>query len=96
MLKCRTILQNQGQLESLLCTQQKSHMIKFVSLIIISYSDTYSTMDPSVPLSASKIIVANPIALGFATASREANKALIAIDEVHNSLLLFFFGAAIA
>ena len=25
--------QNQGQLVSLLCTQQKSHMIKFVSLI---------------------------------------------------------------
>ena len=31
--KCRKILQNQGQLVSLLCTQQKSHMIKFVSLI---------------------------------------------------------------
>ena len=33
MLKCRTILQNQGQLVSLLCTQQKSHLIKFVYLI---------------------------------------------------------------
>ena len=33
MLKCRTILQNQGQLVSLLCTQQKFHMIKFVSLL---------------------------------------------------------------
>ena len=55
--------------------------------------DTYSTMDPSVPLSASKIIMAK--SQGFAIASREANKAVIAIDEVHNSLL-FFFGAAIA
>ena len=44
--------------------------------------DTYSAMDPSVQ--------------GFAMASREANKAVIAIDEVHNSLLLFFFGAVIA
>ena len=58
--------------------------------------DTYSTMDPSVPLSASKKLWQNPIAQGFAIASREANKAVIAIDEVHNSLLLFFFGAAIA
>ena len=33
MLKFRSILQNQEQLVSLLCTQQKSHMIKFVSLI---------------------------------------------------------------
>ena len=55
--------------------------------------DTYSTMDPSVPLSATKI---KSHSTGFAIASREANKAVIAIDEVHNSLLLFFFGAAIA
>ena len=50
-------------------------------------------MDPSVPLSA---LWQNPIAQRFAIASREANKAVIAIDEVHNSFLLFFFGAAIA
>ena len=41
--------------------------------------------------------MAKPIAQGFAIANREANKALIAIDEEHNSLLdPFFFGAEIA
>ena len=53
--------------------------------------DTCSTMNSSFPLSAS-IILQNPIAQGFSTA---ANKA-VAIAEVHNSLLLFFFDAAIA
>ena len=36
------------------------------------------------------------MAQGFSIASREADKAVIAIDEMHNTLLLFFFGAAIA
>ena len=51
-------------------TQQMSHMIKFVSLIIIG-GDTYSTMDPSVPLSASKIIMAKSHSTGICLASRD-------------------------